>query len=833
MKKLIIRFVTILLAFVAGAGFMNYVTYMGNRDMTTVMADATLPVVYAEQDGEYYNEMHGYVIPMDGSYMKESLLGLSEDHNLGIAVEKYNAHIKGFAYEVRSLDGSRLIENGENLPYSDDGKYVHLEMSFKDLLERGEKYLFVLKIETDEHPEICYYSQISYLGENFVKECMDFARQFHDAAFQKDTNHELLRKLEPDISMDGKNLGYVNIHSYPRTVTWGEMSVEQITKERVCFTDIRGNVVSLVMEYQIQNRDTKERYDVSEAFCVQYTKDRMYLQNYERTADRIFDPGSQIVKDKEIDFGIQSNGFQYKKNTEENVFGFVQRGQLWCYDFGQNRLSLVYGFEDGDDARGLYRAHDFRIIQIEDSGSMDFLVYGYINRGLYEGRCGVLLCRYDALMNTVEERYFLPSDRPYEIIKEEIGKLSVVNEGNTAWLSWRDMILRINLTDCSVRILAEGISEDQLQVSGSGYLAAWTGAEGESISLLNTRTGVVSEIESETDEMLQVLGFMEEDFIYGAAKRENVQTNLTGQRLVPMHRVIIRDHTGSEIREFDYASKGKYVTDVDIIENRIDLSCVTQMGDGSFEETLPEPITYTSEPVEEKLRLAVVSDEVRRNEYHFIYEGTMKYGSMKQPRVRLVLYEENRVLDPEAKGEEYYFAWSFNGKAKGFETLPEAVVQAYEGMGTVWRNGHELLWERWNRLTRTQVENFEMPEPSETTGDSLTQCLQLLLRQKQLYPDIQAYLDQGMAAWEICGQELGESCCLLPGVSLRMALYYVNQQAPVLGITDTGNAVLIVGYDAQNIIYYESGQAALKKAGIKDSTAMFESAGNLFISYLP
>ena len=70
-----------------------------------------------------------------------------------------------------------------------------------------------------------------------------------------------------------------------------------------------------------------------------------------------------------------------------------------------------------------------------------------MNRGLYEGKCGILLCRYDALMNTVEERYFLPSDRPYQVVKEELGKLSVVNENEMAWLSYRGMILEVRLSD--------------------------------------------------------------------------------------------------------------------------------------------------------------------------------------------------------------------------------------------------------------------------------------------------------------------------------------------------------------------------------------------------
>ena len=833
MKKLMIRCITILLAFAAGMGFMSYATYMGNRDMTTVMAQATLPVVYAEKNGLLYNELHGYVEPMDGSYMDGMLLGLSQDHGAGLAVEKFNARIRNIYYEVRSLDTERLIENGDLLPAEEDGRYLYLTLHFKDLLETGRKYLLILKLETEEHPEIFYYSRLCYLGENHVQECVDFARQFHEAVFVKDTNQEILRKLEPDGSMDGTDLGYVNIHSYPRAVVWGEMPVKQVSEERLRFTDIRGSVTSLVMDYEIENTDTGERYEVSEAFCVQYTQSRMYLQNYERTTDRILEVGNQLVEDKRIRFGIRSRPLRYRKNEEENVVAFVERGQLWCYDFGQNRLSRVYGYEDGEDARGLYNAHDFRILRVEDSGSMDFLVCGYMNRGLYEGRCGLLLCRYDALLNTVEERCFLPGDRPYEVMREETGKLSVVNDRNTAWLSYRNLILRIDLGNCSMRVLSEGISEEQLQVSESGSLAAWTGPDGDAVSLLNTATGVVTQVGGEEGEMLQVLGFMEDDFIYGIAYRENVRVDQAGQRVVPMHRVVIRDHTGNEIREFDYAAKGKYVTAVEIIENRIDLSCIALREDGGYEEMLPEPITYTSEPSREKLRLAEENDEIKRKEYHFLYEGTMKSGAMKRPRVRMVLYEENRVLELEQPGAEHYFARSFAGEVKGYERLPDAVRYANDGMGSVWRNGYELIWERWNRLPGTQIEGYDASELSDMQGSSLAQCLQLLLRSRQIYTDVQERLDQGTAAWELCEQELGESCILLPGCSLRMVLYYVNCQVPVAGITDTGGAVLIVGYDTQNIIYYEPGQDTLKKAGMKVSTEMFERAGNLFFTYRP
>ena len=87
MKKKLIQYVSVLLSFLAGL----FLTQVGNRDMTTSMAEAVLPVLYAETEGTLYNEMHGYRTDMDGGYMKDSVIAVQEDHVLKLALEKYNA----------------------------------------------------------------------------------------------------------------------------------------------------------------------------------------------------------------------------------------------------------------------------------------------------------------------------------------------------------------------------------------------------------------------------------------------------------------------------------------------------------------------------------------------------------------------------------------------------------------------------------------------------------------------------------------------------------------------------------------------------------------------
>ena len=826
MKRTIIQYTTVVLAFLAGMIFMTYMTRMGNRDMTGDMAQAQLPVVYAEQDGVLYNEMHGYVEDMDGASMRDSVIGVSEDHKVGLALEKYNAQIKSVSYEVRSLDMSRLIEGGDDLQAEDDGKYLHVSLTLKDLLTQGEEYLLVLKVQTEDQDLVRFYSILTH-----VQDCVDFAQRFHEMTLTGDSDG-VLNYLEQDGSMDGKNLGYINIHSRSGPVTWGDMQVVETGETSLRFTELESDITALTMEYQVTNTETSEQYQVREAYRLRYTSTRIYLLAYERWTDKILEPGRQMVEDGKLSFGIQSSEPVYMKNTEENVVGFVEQGQLWSYDYGQNRLSLVYGFTDGQDGRADWKEHDYRLLKVDDTGSMDFLLYGYMNRGRYEGRSGVMFCHYDALMNTVEELFFVPSDQSYAAMKEDIGDLAVQNGNGKAWLCWQGNLLQINLDDHSVTTLARDVNASDLQVSDSGLLTAWNDEDSGDICLLNTSTGAVSRIEAGDGEVLKTLGFMEEDLIYGAGYSSDIYTDQAGKEMQPLYCVTIRDQAGKDVRQFEYSSKGKYVSGVTIVENRIDLACVAKASDGSWQEALSEPITYTSETHTNLLKLSTVYDEVRRNEYVLTYGGNIRKGSMKQPNVRLVLYEGSRIVDAGDASVKQYLAYRYDGSAEGFETLTEAVQYAYNGMGSVWYSADQCYWRRGGRKSRVQLNGYDDNSLLAGDGSDLAQCVQLLLKQKQIYTDVQTELDQGTAIWQILTQELGEDACLLPGCSLSMALYYVSQGSPVVALIP-GGAVLIVGYDAQNIIYYRPGSNDLTKGGMNDSSSMFEEAGNVFYTCLP
>ena len=86
-----------------------------------------------------------------------------------------------------------------------------------------------------------------------------------------------LNYLEPNGTMDGKSLGYVNIQSRSGPVTWGDMQVAETGDLKLSVTDISKDVAAVVFTYTLKNTDSKETYDVREAIRVRYTASRTCL----------------------------------------------------------------------------------------------------------------------------------------------------------------------------------------------------------------------------------------------------------------------------------------------------------------------------------------------------------------------------------------------------------------------------------------------------------------------------------------------------------------------------------------------------------------------------
>lgn len=106
--------------------------------------------------------------------------------------------------------------------------------------------------------------------------------------------------------------------------------------------------------------------------------------------NQIFRGENDSFYDNSIQLGIRSGDIAYQSNENGSVVCFVQEGELWSYDENNDRLYQVFSFRgfEGIDDRENYDEHDIKIIDVDEAGSINFAVYGYMNRGEHEGEVG-------------------------------------------------------------------------------------------------------------------------------------------------------------------------------------------------------------------------------------------------------------------------------------------------------------------------------------------------------------------------------------------------------------------------------------------------------------
>ena len=107
-----------------------------------------------------------------------------------------------------------------------------------------------------------------------------------------------------------------------------------------------------------------------------------------------------------------------------------------------------------------------------------------------------------------------------------------------------------------------------------------------------------------------------------------------------------------------------------------------------------------------------------------------------------------------------------------------------------------------------------------------------MLKQRGISRNTEYMLAQGSTPYDILNENLdGVTVLNLTGCTMDTAIYYLNMDIPVLAIAEDNRAVLLVGYNEQNMVWYDPELGSIYKKGMTDSRNTFTSCGNAFLTY--
>lgn len=839
MRKTIIKLCVFFLVFVLSLVIVSKIRNRGHDNLTMEMAPSTLPLVTMVTDGMEYNQLHGYCTDTDVAFQREHVTVLGEARDTGFVVDTYGRNVSGISIEVRSEDGTRLIESTQIKEFQVDGGRISGNIALKDLIEKDTQYSLTILLDLGEENLVSYYTKVIWSDALYLTEKLDYVLDFHERLYDREAARELAKYLETNSKLES-NISFhkVNIHSSFRQITWGELNVTEVQAPAIRLSEIAAQTASMLLDYIVATEEGRNRtyYTVTEYYRIRYTADRIYLLDYERTMTQIPDAEQMFENDK-ILLGITGTDVPMMESEDGNVVIFQAAGRLFSYNVTTNKLTIIFGFydEDNADARTMYNQHSVKILYVDEGGNVQFAVYGYMNRGRHEGEVGIQLYTYNSAQNTIEELLYIPYEKSYAVLDAEMRQLLYLNREQKLYLMLNNAVYGIDLAGRTYSRLLETAQDEGLQVSEDHKIAVWPVGEdiyhSTSLEIRNFGSDTRNRVSVQEGEVICPLGFMEEDIIYGVARADDIVVENSGRIFYPMYKVCICNSAGELLKE--YRQQDVYVTECTVTDNQITLERVRRLETGAYQETEQEHITNNLEA--EKGKNTIVTADTEK--YQRYVEIQLRNETDSQTVMTLtpkeIVYEGGRTLQlPDAEDNIRYYVYGPYGVGGIFNSPAGAVNLAYNLPGVVVNEKGTCVWLRGNRVARNQIMAIKEEAVTEEKGP-LAVCLDAMLANEGITRNSQYLLDRGENVLRILEENMeGVEILDLTGCPLDAVLYYVNQDIPVLSLLEDGSAVLLVGFNEYNVGMLNPLTGSIDKMGMNDSAKWFEENGNQFITYM-
>jgi len=813
MKRIIMKIGILAAVFIIGvvviAGLMNNET----TDNKTDLEAATLPVLAMEIDETLMNRLFGYTKEMQVDFMRDSLTPLDTDKKLTLVIESYDLQVDSVAYEVRTSDGSTVIENAKIKSFEKDGERQKATFTIQNSIRMNQEYSLRFAVETNQGT-VYYYTRLLQRSGLNTAEYVQFAEQFYQACLNKQTTLDLTQYLETDASVGNSSFTDVNIHSTVEQVSWGELNPQLYRKAIPTIKDINETTGSISLNYVVSAKDedgNEEFYQVEEFYRMRYTESKTMLLDFERTATQIFDGNLPVITAEGINLGVTSKDNEYVSSKNAEIVAFVQQGDLWTYNKTANKITKIFSFQEAavNDERNDNPSHDLKIIRVGETGDVDFVLYGYQNRGAHEGTVGISVYHYSNDQNVLDERFFLPVTVSYEFLKMDLDILSYVSTQDMLYLVLERNLYQFNINDRTYEIIKSDISRDDLVVSNTHAHAAWMEENGDSqtpvITVIDFETGKTRTITPEEGTRIKAIGLINEDIVYGIAKEENIVTDASGEIWFGMNEIRIENFAGELVK--NYQQDGIFILNVNIEQGLLELERAVWEND-AYVLTSSDHIMNNTQQENGTITISTKITERQGMQVRLNFSQSIANKNPLVLESKLTSNNQIRTLnmDIEREDRQEFYVYA-RGGLDGIYTDPgEAVMRADEQAGVVLNRAQQYVWERGNLKAKITIDLAGIPEVFKN-----------------------AVIDETVLTESL--QETG-TLMKFDVSSLDQVLYQISASRPVIGKISDTEGVLIVGYDSYNTILYRPETGETYYYGLNDSRALFDGGGNVFYSYI-
>lgn len=802
----------------------------------TVLGDSTLPVISLGAEGYDVNTLYGYLGEVNEKEAQRLITPLGKNREIKASVYVFGNTVTGISYEIRSLDGSDLIEKTELENWSESEGVISAMLPVKDISGGAAGRRLKIILTTEKISEINYYSTIVEAKDYKTAEMLSYVNSFHNASFDAAKAQEYAVNWEPDGSGDDENLAFVDIHSSFRQFTYKDLAPKQAGPALLDILELDETFGSFLLRFELlaENEYGKtDRYKVEEFFCVQWTQQRFYLMAYERRMTQVFEAGETGINEDGLNFGVvREEDILSQRSENGTYFAFVQAGELWCYSAEKEEIGQVFSFSAAQNL--LYKLNDdyrIKIMSVSDEGDISFIVYGYMLRGGHEGECGLSFYKYSRKDNILLEIVYLTTDHTVDAIEKDLDVLCV-KKGKLTYLLFDDTIFSVNEEGGELVRVIEGASAHNVKTNAAQSAFAWIqDVESGISSKLQVRyldTGKTSVISVSDDEYVRPWGFIENDFFYTVGDRSEIGT-VGFDRSYPQKELIIADENGKSIG--GYKKQDVRIGRVIVEDGKIILERIKKTGSG-YENIENEVLMQSDKEIkkEEKLLRSEILEK-RQRVWKLVIKKAPEYDDCRTFSPGQISPAKESYGSDTNDERNLFYAYAKGEFTGVYENAGEAVLAVSDDMGYVIDSGGNHVWHRKGK----SINGAKIILPKDVKpGEGLLpldMCVEMVLKYEGIN-GVSAEDFSSFSASQLLSEKAGLVVMDLTGCTIRQSMIFLEKGAPLIMLGEDDAPYLITGYDSANITIYSFEKDSYYKMGQEKAESLAELGGKRILSYV-
>lgn len=726
------KYIFFVLIFIGAVIYYTFHSVVGMKNMLpnfTTIPESTLPRIYVETNNEKINQLRAYKDESVNGVFNETLTIVPEDRKLVLDIYDLNMAVNGISYEVRDKYTDALVERTqlENKDIEDFKTYQKATLRIQNLIGKDQEYNLKIRIDSKEQ-KLYYYTTIVWLSSNRLNETLALARDFVEKSFNKTTGLMLINYMESNANADINQLNEVTLTSNYDQITWGSpytSTNSTINKENlnmsldseIEFTLLDAKTYCYIInaEYLTKSVDEKGKtnyYHNLNEYVFRTIDNKVLVMKYKRTTEEYLDTKNVEVSGKKLYLGITNkDNLNIVKSPNKNFITFIKQKEMFVYNDKEKTLSKFFTFrnEKEKNFKNIYDKCDMKVLRVTNDGNINFLVYGYQNRGRNEGQIGLILYTYNYEANSITEDAFVPVYTFYEDLRQDISRLAYLNENNVFTTYFNGAVYTIDLESKDIIVLVNNVTNDTLKVSRTQRYVSWEQTidnTTKSIVVLDNEKNTTQTLTAENEQIIVNCGFLDEDLCYGIGSDKDLWTTHGREIAYMVHTLKFFNTQTGETKS--YVDESFYFQNFTTYNNRLKYKKFIKLeetGYGHEFQYVREDIIINTQYTEENMQDTIRADvhKYKKRVYYLVITATNEIKTKSNPNLIINTVELTSLKE---KQKIAYFYSYDNAKLINKRLfLSDAIKDCKDKFGFVKYKGRTV----WNRANKPAYVFLNMP----------------------------------------------------------------------------------------------------------------------------